>query len=270
MTLRNQGLVTAPSYKKSVGGYVEPKDVVERGGEYYSQEGGDALIVQMEKMSKSKLNGVSPDEIIEEFGADALRLYEMFMGPFEREKIWNTDAVNGCRRFLNRFYDMVFSDKVSDAETPEALKLGHRLVDTIVKDIEAMQFNTAIARMMEFLNAFIPLNNYPRSVLKMAVQMLYPFAPHIAEELWQRLGESELLAYAPIASVDPQYLVDESATYVVQINGRLRGRFDLPKGKSQDDVMEFARLQPEVAKHLQGEVIKVVYVPDKLLNIVLK
>lgn len=270
MTLRNQGLVTAPSYKKPVGGYVDPKDVIEKGAEYFSREGGDALIVQMEKMSKSKLNGVSPDEIIEEFGADALRLYEMFMGPFEREKIWNTDAVNGCKRFLNRFYDMVFSDKVSDHETPEALKLGHRLVDTVVKDIEAMQFNTAIARMMEFLNAFIPLSSYPRSVLKMAVQVLYPFAPHISEELWQRLGESDLLAYAPIAVVDPQYLFDESATYIVQINGRLRGRFDLPKGKSQDDVMEFARLQPEVAKHLQGEVVKIVYVPDKLLNIVLK
>lgn len=270
MTLRNQGLVTAPSFKKPAGGYVDPKDVVEREGAHYAKEGGDALIVQMEKMSKSKLNGVSPDEIIEEFGADALRLYEMFMGPFEREKIWNTDAVNGCKRFLNRFYDMVFSNKVSEAETPEALKLGHRLVDGVVKDIEAMQFNTAIAKMMEFLNAFIPLESYPRSVLKMAVQVLHPFAPHIAEELWQHLGEKELLAFAAIPPVDPKYLVDESATYVVQINGKLRGRFDLPKGKTQDAVMEYARGLPEVAKHLQGEIVKVVYVPDKLLNIVLK
>ncbi len=115
-------------------------------------------------MSKSKLNGVSPDEIIEEFGADALRLYEMFMGPFEREKFWNTDAVNGCRRFLNRFYDMVFSDKVADETSIDALKLSHRLVDLVTKDIESLQFNTAIARMMEFINAFIPLPAYPRNV----------------------------------------------------------------------------------------------------------
>ena len=270
MTLRNQGLVTAPSYKKPSGGYADPKDVVEREGAYYAKEGGAPLIVQMEKMSKSKLNGVSPDDIIEEFGADALRLYEMFMGPFEREKIWNTDAVNGCKRFLNRFYEMVFSDKVSEDETPEALKLGYRLVDAVVREIEAMQFNTAIAKMMEFLNAFIPLPAYPKRVLKMAVQMLYPFAPHIAEELWEQLGERELLSFAPIPVVDPAYLVDENATYVVQINGKLRGRFDLPKGKSQEDVMEYAKLQPEVAKHLSGEIVKVVYVPDKLLNIVIR
>ncbi len=258
MTLHNQGLVTAPSYKKEGGGYVDPKEAT------------DEHIVQMEKMSKSKLNGVSPDEIIEEFGADALRLYEMFMGPFDREKIWNTDAVSGCRRFLNRFYDMVYSDKVTDVESLDALKLGHRLVEGVTKDIEALQFNTAIAKMMEFLNDFTPLKAYPRIVLKMAVQMLSPFAPHIAEELWEQLGEKELLTFAAIPIPDPKYLVDDTAVYVVQINGRLRGRFELPKGKSQEDLVSFARAQPEVAKYLQGEIVKMIYVPNKLLNIVVK
>jgi leucyl-tRNA synthetase len=270
MTLYNQGLVTAPSYKKTTGGYIDPKDVVEKEGSSYAKEGGDALIEQMEKMSKSKLNGVSPDEIIEEFGADALRLYEMFMGPFDREKVWNTDAVSGCRRFLNRFYDMVHSDKVTDVESLEALKLGHRLVDAVTKDIESLQFNTAIAKMMEFINAFIPLNAYPLSVLKQAVQMLAPFAPHIAEELWQQLGEKEPLSFAPITPPNPKYLVDDTAIYVVQVNGRLRGRFELPKGKSEKDLVAFARAQHEIAKHLEGEVVKIIYVPNKLLNIVVK
>ena len=268
MTLRNQGLVTARSFKRPGGGYVDPKEVIEREGTFY--EGKEALIVLMEKMSKSKLNGVSPDEIIEEFGADALRLYEMFMGPFEREKIWSTDAVNGCKRFLNRFFDLVTSDKITREANTEALKLGHRLVDHVTKDIEAMQFNTAIAHMMEFLNAFIPLNAYPHEVLKMAVQMLSPFAPHIAEELWEHLGEKELLTYAPLPIVDPKYLVDDTATYVVQINGKLRGKFDLPKDRTEEEILRLARSQPEVTKHLQGEIVKTIFVPNKLLNIVLK
>lgn len=270
MTLRNQGLVTARSYKLSQGGYLNPDDVTEKEGRYFSKKTGEELIVQMEKMSKSKLNGVSPDEIIEEFGADALRLYEMFMGPFEREKFWNTDAVNGCRRFLNRFYDMVYSEKVSDEMNEEAFKLAHRLVDAVTKDIDNLQFNTAIARMMEFLNAFIPLPTYPRVCLKMAVQMIYPFAPHIAEELWSELGETQSLTFVPLPIVDPKFLVDDTAVYVVQINGKLRGRFELPKDKTEDELMALVRQKPEMEKHLAGEIIKTIFVPNKLLNIVLK
>ncbi len=270
MTLRNQGLVTARSYKMTRGGYLHSDDVAEKNGHFFSKESGEELFVQMEKMSKSKLNGVSPDEIIEEFGADSLRLYEMFMGPFEREKVWNTDAVNGCRRFLNRFYDTVYSNKVSDASNLEALKLTHRLVDTVTKDIENLQFNTAIARMMEYLNALIPLDQYPRDCLKMAVQMLYPFAPHIAEELWEELGEKQSLITAPIPAVDSQYLVDETAVYIVQVNGKLRGRFELPRDKTEEELMDLVRKKPEMGKHLTGEIIKTIFVPNKLLNIVLK
>lgn len=266
MTLRNQGLVTARSFKMPEGGYVAPEEVVEKDGKHFAR--GQELIVQMEKMSKSKLNGVSPDEMIEEFGADALRLYEMFMGPFEREKIWNTDAVSGCRRFLNRFYDMVFSEKVTKEETPEALKLAHRLVDAVAKDIEALQFNTAIAHMMEFLNEFIPLPAYPHSSLCMAVQALYPFAPHIAEELWQHLGHKDLLTYAPFPKPDAQYLVDETALYVVQVNGKLRGRFELPKNRTESELMALIRKHPDVEKHIVGTIVKTVFVPNKLLNIV--
>lgn len=269
-TLRNQGLVTARSYKKVQGGYLHPDEVIEKNGNFFSKETGEELISQMEKMSKSKLNGVSPDEIIEEFGADSLRLYEMFMGPFEREKLWSTDAVNGCRRFLNRFYEMVYSDKVTDQPNLQAAKWVHRLVETVTKEIENLQFNVAIARMMEFLNGFIPLDTYPRKELKMAVQMLYPFAPHIAEELWQELGETESITYAPIPEVNPQYLIDDTAIYIVQVNGKLRGRFELPKDKTEQELMDLVRQKPEMEKHLAGEIVKTVFVPNKLLNIVLK
>ncbi len=269
-TLRNQGLVTARSFKRPEGGYLPPDEVEEIDGKALSKKTGEELIVQMEKMSKSKLNGVSPDEIIEEFGADSLRLYEMFMGPFEREKLWNTDAVSGCRRFLNRFYDMVYSEKITEETHLEALKLSHRLLDSVTKEIEAMQFNTAIARMMEFLNAFIPLEAYPKNCLKIAVQMLYPFAPHISEELWEALGEDQSITYAPIPAVDPQYLIDDTATYVLQVNGKLRGRFELPKDKTEQELMEVIRNRPDIQKHLAGEIVKTVFVPNKLLNIVVK
>lgn len=269
MTLRNQGLVTAKSYKKPGGGYVDPKEVREANGTATWK--GEELLVQMEKMSKSKLNGVSPDEIIEEFGADALRLYEMFMGPFEKEKLWNTDAVSGCKRFLNRFYDMVFSDKIVEEESLEALKLSHRLVDFVTKDIEALQFNTAIARMMEFINAFLPLPAYPRSCVKQAVQMLYPFAPHIAEEMWEHLtGQQKTMTYEPIAPVNPEYLIDDTVLYVVQVNGKLRGRFELPKDRTEAELMGLIRQNPEVGKYLIGDIVKTVFVPNKLINIVLQ
>ena len=131
----------------------------------------------------------------------------------KREKIWNTDAVSGCKRFLNRFFDMALSSKVCDNKTSEeALKLGYRLVHAITQDIEEMQFNTAIAKMMEFINAFTKLPFYPRQVIKMATQMLYPFAPHIAEEIWHQLGEKKTITFEPIVQVDKAYLVDDTST----------------------------------------------------------
>jgi leucyl-tRNA synthetase len=269
-TLRNQGLVTSRSYKREGGGYLPEDQVQEKEGTYFAIETGEALISQIDKMSKSKLNGVSPDEMVEEFGADALRLYEMFMGPFDREKVWSTDAVTGCRRFLNRFYDMVVSDKVTDTETIEALRLTHRLVDLVTKDIELMQFNTAIAHMMEYLNAMTQLPQYPSTCLKSAVQMLYPFAPHIGEELWEILGDKRPLTFAPIPEVNPNYLVQDTATYVVQINGKLRGRFELPVNQTEEAVMAEVRQNEEMQKYLAGEIVKTIFVPNKLLNIVVK
>ncbi|MEN9654494.1 MAG: leucyl-tRNA synthetase [Chlamydiota bacterium] len=268
-TLRNQGLVTARSYRIPQGSYIAPEDAEEKEGAYVAKATGQPLLSQLEKMSKSKLNGVSPDDIIQEYGADALRLYEMFMGPFDREKVWSTDAVSGCRRFLSRMYDLVASDKRTREETIAGMKLAHRLVDQVTKKIELMEFNTAIAHMMEFINAFSALPSYPEQALKMAVQMLYPFAPHLGEELWSMLGETTWLAYAPIPAVDPSYLVDATATYVIQINGKLRGRFELPTGLSEVELLEKAKGHEDIAKYLTQDIAKTIFVPNKLLNIVL-
>ncbi|SCA64098.1 Leucine--tRNA ligase [Chlamydiales bacterium SCGC AG-110-P3] len=271
MTLRNQGLIVSRSFQKEDGGYVYPEEVKEQDKKYYHRETNEELHSQVEKMSKSKLNGVTPDDVVEEFGADSLRLYEMFMGPLEKEKIWNTDAVSGCRRFLQRFYDMVNSDKVTDEVLPAATKLGHKLAYGVGKDIEGMLFNTAIAKMMEFINDFTKLPAYPREILAMAVQCLSPFAPHLAEEMWQLLGRETSLTYEPFPEADLSLLVEDSATYIVQVNGKLRGRFDLPKGQSEDELLILAKDDPAVNKHLDGkEIAKVIYVPNKLLNIVVR
>ena len=270
-TLRNQGLVVARTFQKSGGGYVAPEDVQEKNGKYFSRLTGEELRGQIEKMSKSKLNGVTPDDIIEEFGADSLRLYEMFMGPLEKEKVWNTDAVNGCRRFLSRVYDVAVSEKLTDEEIPEGLKLGHKLAYGVEKDIEALQFNTAIAKMMEFMNEFTKLPKYPRSVVKMLTQALMPFAPHIAEEIWEILGCRDNLTTFPFPKAEEKYLHDEVITYVVQVNGKLRGRFDLPKDQPQDVVMQAAKQHSGILRYLDGvEIEKIVFVPNKLLNIVIK
>lgn len=262
--LRNQGLVVSKSYKKKDGNYIDPEHVEEEIAK------GHFVIEQVEKMSKSKLNGVTPDDIIDEFGADSLRLYEMFMGPFDKEKLWNTDAVTGCYRFINKVYDLAVSEKLSHDVTEEAMKLGHRLVHQVSSDIEKMSFNTAIARMMEFMNAFQPLPVYPIAVVKMLLQMLYPLAPHVSEECWEILGEKKRLLNSPYPQADARYLQDDLITYVVQINGKVRARIEAARDLSSEDVFAEAVSQENVQKFLLGKVQKKVFVPNKLLNIVLE
>ncbi len=273
-TLRNQGLVTARSYQYPQNGlYVLPEEVYEKNGHFYHLGTDTELDAQMEKMSKSKLNGVSPDEIISMYGADTLRLYAMFMGPFDKEKVWNTDAVGGCHRFLSRFYALCFSDAVLEEDsdkTEESMRLISRLVHLVEKDIESMQFNTAIAKMMECLNNLSHLSALSRKGLVMFIQVLYPFAPHIAEELFEHFGNQEGITDAPFPTVNPLYLVDSTATYVVQINGKVRGKWELARDLSEKDIMDFIRKQPQLEKYLSAEILKVVYVPNKLLSLVVQ
>jgi len=270
-TLRNQGLMVARSYQNAQGVYIPPEEVEERDGKYFHKITKEELRSQIDKMSKSKLNGTSPDAVIEEYGADALRLYEMFLGPLEKEKVWNSEALKGSRRFLDRLFDLVVSDKVTLEDSEEATKLGHRLVYGVTKDIDALMFNTAIAKMMEFLNDFSKLPAYPKSVLRMAIQCVYPFAPHIASEMWQILGFHESLPDEPFPDVNLKYLEDAVVTYVVQVNGKVRGRFDLPKDQSQEQILEAAKVHPIIQKYLEGRQInKVFFVPNKLLNLVLE
>ncbi len=265
-TLRNQGLIVARSFQREDNTYVIPEETTEKNGEYFDRQ-GNKLRSQIEKMSKSKLNGVTPDDCLQEYGADSLRLYEMFMGPLEKEKVWNTDAMAGQKRFLNRIYDLATSDKVVDGP---AEKFAHKLVYGVTKDIEQLQFNTAIAKMMEFLNDFSKLESYPKESILYLVHCLSPFAPHMAEELWEILKGPGSLNYSPYPKVNESLLVESTITYVVQINGKVRGRFDLPKDETQENVMKAALDHALIKSYVDGKKVeKVIFVPNKLLNIVI-
>ena len=192
----------------------------------------------------------------------------MFMGPIDKEKVWNSSAISGCRRFLNRFFEMATCDKVQECD--EGLHLAHRLIDGVGKDIEKLFFNTAISKTMEFVNEMMKLERYSKEGIVMAVQALAPMAPHMGEELWHHLGGKGSVTHAPWPQVDPTYLVDDQVTYIVQVNGKLRGRFDLPRDQSEEVILDLAKREENVSKHLQGEIRKVIFVPNKLLNIVVK
>ncbi len=273
-TMCNQGLVTARSYKKENGGYVHEADVEKIDEHHYRLKGCDEKVTSLvEKMSKSKLNGTSPDEMIAEYGADALRMYELFMTPFDKEKLWQTDAVNGTKRFLNRVYEMITDDDkvVDEEESLEAKKLINRVIKAVDEDLEKLSFNTAIAKMMEFINDFSTLDKYPKSALKKLTQLIYPFAPHFGEECWQILGGKEkTITYVAFPTYDESSLEENEVTIVIQVNGKLRGKGTFRKGVSQQELVAFAREDRIVKKYLEGEIIKEIYVPDKLLNLVVR
>lgn len=269
LSLRNQGLVVARSFKDRHGKYVGAEEVEQKDGIYVHTKTGEALTSQIEKMSKSKLNGVPPDDLIQQYGADAFRLAVAFIGPLDKEKVWSTDVVIGCRRFLLRAYDMVTSQKVQEGDDPFVMKLSHRLVAKARQDIEALQFNTVIAKLMEFVNEVSPRETYPKASMEWFVQLLALFAPHLGEELWSHLGHTDSVMNAPFPQADLGLLVDEVVTYVIQVDGKVRGRLELPKDRTEQELIAVALEHPNVAKFLGGRrVVKTVVVPNKLLSIV--
>ncbi|ACZ33138.1 leucyl-tRNA synthetase [Chlamydia pneumoniae LPCoLN] len=265
--LINQGLVLAFSYRIPGKGYVSIEDVREENGTWISTC-GEIVEVRQEKMSKSKLNGVDPQVLIEEYGADALRMYAMFSGPLDKNKTWSNEGVGGCRRFLNRFYDLVTSSEVQDIEDRDGLVLAHKLVFRITEHIEKMSLNTIPSSFMEFLNDFSKLPVYSKHALSMAVRVLEPIAPHISEELWVILGNPPGIDQAAWPQIDESYLVAQTVTFVVQVNGKLRGRIEVAKEAPKEEVLSLSR--SVVAKYLENaQIRKEIYVPNKLVNFVL-
>jgi len=231
-----------------------------------------------EKMSKNKGNVVNPDNVIATHGADSLRLYLMFLGPLERDKPWNTHGIEGVRRFLDRSWRLVVDDeenldaRVVDAEPgADTLRVLHKTIDAVTVMTEDLRFNTAISQMMVFVNDMTALEVRPRSVLEQFVLLLGPYAPHMAEELWGRLGHSGTLSYERWPVADPQYLVEDLITVVVQVNGKVREQLEVPADIGQDEIIERALASEKVHGWIEGKtVVKTIYVPGKLVSVVVK
>ncbi|EMJ66225.1 leucine--tRNA ligase [Leptospira sp. P2653] len=228
------------------------------------------------KMSKSLGNVVNPDDVIREYGADSLRLFEMFMGPLEMVKPWSTRGVEGVFRFLNRVWRLFHtgegeSFRLDEIEpTTEELKILHKTIQKVGEDIPNFSFNTAISQLMIFVNEFTPSERRPKEVLETFILLLAPFAPHIAEELWKRSGRNKSLATEKFPEADPQYLVESEILIVVQVNGKLRDEFKAPKDISETDAISMAKNLDKIKGILDGKTIrKEIYVPGKLVNIVI-
>lgn len=229
-----------------------------------------------EKMSKSRGNVVNPDEIVGVYGADTLRIYEMFMGPLEATKPWNTSGVEGSHRFLSRVWRLFISEdgslnaKITDAKGSDAFrKTWHKTIKKVTEDLEALRFNTAISQLMIFVNEAYKADQLPLAAMKDFVQMLSPFAPHIAEELWERLGESSTITYAAWPQYDPSLTVEDEVEIVIQVNGKIVDRMTVALGMDEEELKSTVLAGEKVSSAIQGKTIrKTIVVKGKLVNIV--
>jgi len=237
---------------------------------------GTVLGEDNQKMSKSRGNVVNPDEMMDQFGADAVRLYEMFMGPLEAIKPWSTRGVEGITRFLDRVWRLIVNEAggpslagIEAEPSLEQRRLLHQTIKKVTDDLEALRFNTAIAQMMVFTNEVTKLKMRPRALLEPFVLLLSPFAPHIAEELWERLGKAPSVATQPWPEYDPALVARDRLTIPIQVNGKLRSKIEVPADSSEAEVVRLARQDAKLSEWLQGKTPrKVIYVEKKLVNFV--
>ena len=224
---------------------------------------------EVEKMSKSMFNVQNPDDLVARYGADTLRLYEMFLGPVEQAKPWDTNGIEGVHRFLKKFWKLYDTAEIKDANDLKAeLKILHQTIKKITDDIERFSFNTAVSTFMICTNQLTDLKCSSREVLEPLVVLLAPFAPHIAEELWHRIGNDTTVCDAQWPVCDEKYLVEDTVKYPVQFNGKMRFMLDLPATCTQEEAVAAVKAAPEAAKWLTGEPKKVIFVPKKIINVV--
>ena len=223
-----------------------------------------------EKMSKSRGNVVNPDDIIRDYGADTMRLYEMFIGDFEQAAPWNPQSIKGCKRFLERFMNLC--DMVSgEGYTPKLEKHLHKLIKKVTSDIEAMKFNTAIAAMMATLNTVYEVGSITKDELATFAKLLSPFAPHVAEEVYSFLGYDGLISISAWPVYDESKTVDDAIEMPVQVNGKVKAVITIPVNASKDDVLAIVKADSRVVAAIDGKtVVKEIVVPGKIINIVVK
>ena len=272
--LYNQGYILADAFKGEREIYVDAVDVERHDDGTFTFEGAPVSL-ETGKMGKSKKNSVSPDEMYDAYGADTLRLYEMAMGPLDQSRPWETRDVVGMYRFLQRLWrnavdeetgELAVSDEAADDATLRAM---HKTIDAVTTEMSNLRFNTAIAKLVELNNDVTKLDAAPREVIESMALMLAPLAPHISEDLWQRLGHEQSLTYEPFPVVDPAMLVDDQIELPVQVNGKVRGRVTIAADADNDTIEAAALADENVARTLDGATPKkVIVIPGRMVNIV--
>ena len=274
--LFNQGYIQAYAYRDSRGQTVPAAETEAHGeGEKATWTWqGQPVKREYGKMGKSLKNVVSPDEMYEAYGADTFRLYEMGMGPLTQSKPWETRAVVGSQRFLQRLWRNVVDEETGDLVTrdtdidDDTLHALHKTIDAVTKDYEGLSFNTAIARLTEYNTVLTGLKVVPRAAVEPLVLMVAPLAPHIAEELWHRLGHEQSLAHEPFPVADPALVTEDTITAVVQVRGKLRAQLEVPTSITEDELRELALAHPRIVKEIPNGVRKVIVKAPKLVNVV--
>ena len=267
--LFNQGMILGTSYRDHRGALVATDKVEKRDGGFYHMETGEALEQAPAKMSKSLKNVVNPDDVVEHYGADTLRVYEMFMGPLDASIPWSEEGLEGARKFLDRAVRMIENSEIKAENNGELDKVYNETVKNVTERLDLMYFNTAISQLMIFVNAVNKAKDLPLEYANGFVQLLAPFAPHIAEELWVKLGNEAGISYVAWPTFDESKLIESEVEIVVQINGKLKAKIKIAKDLSREELEKIGR--ESVAEALEGKnVVKVIAVPNKLVNIVVK
>ena len=269
--LFNQGMILAHSYQDDSGKYYYPDQVEQKGSDFFVKKSGKKVKTQIEKMSKSRYNVVSPDDVIAKYGADAMRLYELFMGPLDQVKPWQTNGVEGVYRFLQRTWRLAqreLSNKPGSSE-PALFRLLHKTIKQVQEHTLDLRFNTAISQMMIFVNEATNAKTLPREVLITFLRVLSPYAPHLCEELWEQLGQENFISKVDWPSFDPELCTEDEVVVVVQINGKRRDELRVAKGTAKD-ILQSKALESEAVQHfLDGKTPKkIIVVPDRIVNLV--
>ena len=278
--LVNQGMITSFAYQRGNKTLVPVDEVEQReNGLWYEKATGEKLEQVVAKMSKSLKNVVNPDDEIKQYGADSVRMYEMFMGPLTMSKPWNTQGIIGIHRFLEKVWslsekplsDIDITGHLTDEKLVALRKSFAQTISKVTNDTNTLNFNTAISQMMIFVNDLSKMESIPRAMWSDFVKILSVYAPHIGEELWQKLGNDKTIAYEKWPAFNEEYLKDDEKTIVVMVNGKLRGKFQAPSGSADDVLIEMAKNDEGAKKFLEGkQIVKSVVVKDKLVNFVAK
>ena len=271
--LVNQGMITSFAYQRKDKSLV-PTDMVEETepDHFIEKATNEELERVVAKMSKSLKNVINPDDIIREFGADSMRMYEMFMGPLEVSKPWATTGLSGVYRFIDRVWRLQEERTVTDEEPSEAiLKLLHKTIKKVTHDTDSLNFNTAISQMMVLVNEIYKTESLPRVVWETLIKLLGPYVPHIAEELWELAGHEPTLANVPWPTYDEKLTIDSEVQIILQVNGKVRSKSLQEKGLSKAEMLALAKDDERVQRWIEGKtIVKEIVVPDKLVNLVVK